>query len=422
MKDKKKSGAFLPKKHLVLIGAGKIGCGYLADLFESAGYSLTFLVHTPEKTQKMREQGYYTLFITKESSPKTSKRRISGYEAFCTKTEREQCIQALCQTNYASVHTYPGAFEDICDLLAAAIQRRFAQGNQQPLDVLLCVNVTDAYEQFDSGIQKRLTPEQQAYYRQHVGLVRTLTYRGGYLPRPDMLQEDELAVWASDYPDLPVDRDAFRGEIPKGVNLRLMDKMEARAVAKVWCGNVRSCILAMMSAKYGFRYTNQGAEVPYIRMCVEAGKEEATRAILLEYGMTREELEAGARERGQQDWLAGMRESGAKDAVFRVANDPIRKLARKDRLTGPALCCLKHGIVPYFLTRAVAYALCYCHPDDPASMELAAYQKEHGVREAIIRYCQIDPAQEKENFFLQMVLGHYREISGKEAENREKGL
>ena len=88
-------------------------------------------------------------------------------------------------------------------------------------------------------------------------------------------------------------------------------------------------------------------------------------------------------------------------------------------MTGPALCCLKHGIVPYFLTRAVAYALCYCHPDDPASMELAAYQKERGVREAIIRYCQIDPAQEQENFFLQMVLGHYREIAGKETENRE---
>ena len=200
-------------KKAVLIGAGNIGKGYLADLFESAGYSLTFLVHTQEKTQKMREQGYYTLFITKESSPKTSKRRISGYEAFCTQTEREQCIQALCQTNYASVHTYPGAFEDICDLLAAAIQRRFAQGNQQPLDVLLCVNVTDAYEQFDAGISKRLTPEQQAYYRQHVGLVRTLTYRGGYLPRPDMLQEDELAVWASDYPDLP-SWDSDRSSLP----------------------------------------------------------------------------------------------------------------------------------------------------------------------------------------------------------------
>ena len=48
MEEAKKSGAFQPKKHLVLIGAGKIGCGYLADLFESAGYSLTFLVHTPE--------------------------------------------------------------------------------------------------------------------------------------------------------------------------------------------------------------------------------------------------------------------------------------------------------------------------------------------------------------------------------------
>ena len=395
----------------MLIGAGKIGCGYLADLFGQAGYSLTFLVHNPAQTKKMREQGYYTLFVTGEQTGKTVQKKISGYEAFCTETEREQCIDALCQTNYASVHTYPGAFADISDLLAAAIRKRYEMGSRQPLDVLLCVNVTDAYEQFDAFLCQKLTPEQQEYYRTYVGLVRALTYRGGFLPKPEMLEQDALAVWASDYPDLPVDREGFRGEIPEGVSLRLMDKMAGRAVAKVWCGNVRSCILAMMSAKYGFTYTNQGAAVPYIRKCVDAGQEEATRAVLLEYGFTRRQLEEGAREQGEDDWWESMMKDDMSDAVFRVANDPIRKLGRKDRLTGPALCCLKHGIVPYFLTRGVAYALFYQHPEDPASQELAACIRERGVREAVIKYCQLDANKEQESVFLQMVLRHYHEIS-----------
>ena len=253
------------KKRLVLIGAGKIGCGYLADLFGQAGYSLTFLVHSPAQTEKMRAQGYYTLFVTGEQSGQTTSRKVSGYEAYCTQTERQQCIDALVETNYASLHTYPGAFADLADLLAAAIKKRCALGSQQPLDVLLCVNVTDAFEQFDAGIRAKLTAAEREYYEKYVGLVRTLTYRGGYIPKPEMLEQDALAVWASDYADLPVDQDGFRGEIPEGVNLRLMDKMAGRAVAKVWCGNVRSCILSMMSAKYGFTYTNQGARVPYIR-------------------------------------------------------------------------------------------------------------------------------------------------------------
>ena len=53
MEEAKKSGAFQPKKHLVLIGAGKIGCGYLADLFESAGYSLTFLTHSLKQAERL---------------------------------------------------------------------------------------------------------------------------------------------------------------------------------------------------------------------------------------------------------------------------------------------------------------------------------------------------------------------------------
>ncbi len=87
------------------------------------------------------------------------------------------------------------------------------------------------------------------------------------------------------------------------------------------------------------------------------------------------------------------------DLVFRVANDPIRKLSRKDRLTGPALCCLKHGIVPYFLTRAVAYALCYEHPDDPASQELASFIRKNGISEAVIKYCQLDLKNPQEDVF-----------------------
>ena len=398
------------KKRLVLIGAGKIGCGYLADLFGQAGYSLTFLVHSPAQTEKMRAQGYYTLFVTGEQSGQTTSRKVSDYEAYCTQTERQQCIDALVETNYASLHTYPGAFADLADLLVAAIKKRCALGSQQPLDVLLCVNVTDAFEQFDAGIRAKLTAAEREYYEKHVGLVRTLTYRGGYIPKPEMLEQDALAVWASDYADLPVDQDGFRGEIPEGVNLRLMDKMAGRAVAKVWCGNVRSCILSMMSAKYGFTYTNQGARVPYIRKCVDAGQEEATQAVLKEYGFTRDDLAKGARERPGGSWWDGMMEEDT-DLVFRVANDPIRKLSRKDRLTGPALCCLKHGTVPYFLTRAVAYALCYEHPDDPASQELASFIRKNGISEAVIKYCQLDLKNPQEDVFLQMVLGHYHELS-----------
>ena len=54
-------------KKAVLIGAGNIGKGYLADLFESAGYSLTFLTHSLKQAERLRERGSYTIYKTAET-------------------------------------------------------------------------------------------------------------------------------------------------------------------------------------------------------------------------------------------------------------------------------------------------------------------------------------------------------------------
>ena len=50
------------KKNVVIAGAGKIGRGYLAELFQEGGYHTTFLVHSPKKTEQLRAQGSYIIF------------------------------------------------------------------------------------------------------------------------------------------------------------------------------------------------------------------------------------------------------------------------------------------------------------------------------------------------------------------------
>ena len=99
----------MANKQVVLIGAGKIGRGYMADLFSRAGYALTFLEYSPELVEKLNEQGSYTVFMLSRQTGEHSKFRIGGYRAFCTQTQYEQCLEALAETNYATVHVYPAA-------------------------------------------------------------------------------------------------------------------------------------------------------------------------------------------------------------------------------------------------------------------------------------------------------------------------
>ena len=129
--------------------------------------------------------------------------------------EREQCIAALCDTNYVSVHLYPGAFQDTALLLAEAIRRRAEQCPDQTLDILLCVNAIDPAETFRSYILPELkTEKERKYMQQNVGLVETLTYRNAFRGTPELLEEDPDTVMVSDYAALPIDGDAMRGPVP----------------------------------------------------------------------------------------------------------------------------------------------------------------------------------------------------------------
>ena len=78
----------MSKKEVVLIGAGKIGRGYLAELFDVAGYHLTFLEYSDELTKAMRDQGKY-LIIKRHADGTHSRATIAGYDALCTQTEYE---------------------------------------------------------------------------------------------------------------------------------------------------------------------------------------------------------------------------------------------------------------------------------------------------------------------------------------------
>ena len=278
------------KKEAVLIGAGKIGRGYLADLFNQAGYHLTFLEYSQELVQKMREQGYYTINMAHKDAP-DDVFRISGYDAFCTQTEEEQCIEALAHTNYGSIHVFPNACESIGHMIGKAIVRRMEEGNDETLDLLICVNFLQPTKILKGYINEILkTPEQKAYLEEKVGFSECLVHRNGMVPTPEQLEKDPIAVYAGDSPYLTADKEGFKGEPPAGVNLHLIDTMEGRLTQKIWNINMWHCSTAFYGRKMGYTYFDESASNLYIVRCCDLARSEANFALCKEFGFTMEEL------------------------------------------------------------------------------------------------------------------------------------
>ena len=393
------------KKQIALIGAGKLGKGYLADLFGRAGYELIFMARNPAQVAQMRAQGYYTVVLEHEDGSGMELYRVEGFQIWCTEgPEREDCLRILSEVPIASIQVYDNGFAAVGKLLGEAIARR-AEAGAPPLDILLVVNYPSSDKIFADLIEAELhTETQRRYFHEQVGLVKTLAFRGGYAAPEEVLRQDPQAIGATDYPDLPVDGEAFRGEFPKVEGLIPLDNMDARLKAKLWTGNMRGGMLGAFAGRKGYTLYEQARVDPEIQAFCDLGYDEAVDGVLRYFHMTYEDFQKG--ERKQFPLVEGAKVKTT-DTIARQMFGLRRKLGREERLVGPAMACVETGRLPYFLAAAIAMAFDYVNPEDPDSLEVSAFLREHGIREAVQEYCGLHIADDKENLLIQLICGHY---------------
>ena len=299
---------------------------------------------------------------------------------------------------------YPGAYPSVADLLAKTIAKRMETGLEEPLNVMFFVNMVFTARTFKKMLRERLDDQQWAYCEKHVGLIEALTHRGGYNPTEEMLAEDPLCISTGEGEVLPVG-DCFVGEKPDMPYMQFVDRIEGRMVKKIWCGNMRHCTTACIGKARGAKYTFECANDQYVRKCADYATVEAKFGIAKEFGFTQAEIDEGV----GLNWDS-MKNPNAKDDVDRVCADPIRKLGHDERFIGPALLCLKYGMVPYFLSRGAAYLLMYVNEKDASAEEIQAYRKENGDEKTILKYCGLDRSIKDEDVLFQMILGQMKEL------------
>ena len=400
------------EKQLVIVGAGKIAKSYLADIFGAdAGYHITFLTHRAEQARQMRQAGGYTLFKT-HSDGSFDRVRISGYDAFGLDEEYEACVEAVSAAPYLALPIFPAAIGDMGVLISDAIKKRLAAGDHSALDIFICVNFLQPTGQIRAAIREHLeTPEQQAFLAEKIGFIETLVSRLSVAPTPEMLAEDPLAATGGDEPSMPVDRDGFKRGVPEGVNLVLKDKLPVRLVHKIWTINMKHFALAVLGQRAGLCYIREATADPAIRRSVLLAEREGIYAVSEEFGVPVEEI---WRDVQRQEWK--MWSSPTSDDVLgRVAQDLPRKLAKGDRVVGPALCCIRHGRMPHFLAKVLAAAYYFQNPADPGAQAVGEEIRKNGIRAALTRFSDLRWEVPEEKVLMQLAEARFYEMAEAEA-------
>ena len=92
----------------------------------------------------------------------------------------------------------------------------------------------------------------------------------------------------------------------------------------------------------------------------------------------------------------------------------MQKISRQDRLVGPASFCKDNGVLPYYLTKAAAYAFVY--PSDTSGKTVQQFAGYYGMKKAIVKYCGLECEPE----LLQLINGQYDRITREAAEDTKK--
>jgi mannitol-1-phosphate 5-dehydrogenase len=368
----------------VMYGAGNIGRGFIGKAFSESGYEVCFVDVVKEVVDTInRDKSYPVRIVSNEGHREETVRNIRAVLALDIESVSREIADADIMATAVGVNALPKIIKPIC----SGLRQRFAKSGR-PLNIIICENLISADEYIRKMIEQEMGEEYKAVLDEKLGLIEASIGRMVPVMTGEMREGNILRVWVEPYDALPVDKDAFVGEIPVINNLIPYSPFGYIIKRKLFIHNMGHAMFAYLGWLKGYKYIFECVEDESIRGSVYAAMQETAAALRKEYGISKQELDLHI-----EDLLMRFENRALGDTVERVAKDPVRKLGINDRLIGAALYCRSMGIEPENVIEGIAAALRYNNPNDEAAVKMHIAIKEKGLSEYLESYCGIKDGQ-----------------------------
>ena len=180
----------------------------------------------------------------------------------------------------------------------------------------------------------------------------------------EMKDGEPLRVCAEEYGCLPLDKDAFKGDIAP------IDSMVPITPFDLYVHNMGYAICAYLGDLLSLEYIWQSIDVANVRIIVQNAMLESAMALSKKYGANLVTLQLYI-----TDLLGRFMDQQLKDTCQRVGGDPARKLNPDERLIGAAKLAMEQGITPAYIvvgTAAGVYRFIQENAELEQSMDSAA--------------------------------------------------
>lgn len=343
----------------VMYGAGNIGRGFIGQLLSQSGYSVAFVDVNPDVIKAINDAGRYPINILhKNSSEEIWVENVSCVDG----KDIDAVATAIAEADIMATAVGVNILKFIAAPIAAGLKKRWENGNNTPLNIIICENLIGADKVLKQLISENLDDTDKLDTL--VGFVEASIGRMVPVQTPEMQNGNPLRVCVEAFDKLPLDKAAFKGEIPAIKNAILFTPFEFYIERKLFIHNMGHAFTAYLGALCGYDYIWQAIEDPRIEVCVLRAMTQSAIALSKRHGVDVTELYDHV-----TDLISrfGNRQLG--DTVKRVGGDIKRKLSENDRIIGALKMCNEQGVAADYIELAAAAALNFPFDDTGLSAE-----------------------------------------------------
>ncbi len=372
-------------KQAIMYGAGNIGRGFIGQLFHMSGYEISFIDVNMAVIDQLNTDGQYPVYITDGDGYKEY--LVTGVHGVNGK-DNEAIAEAIASADIMATAVGVNILKFIAAPFAGGVRRRMEKGINAPLNVIICENMIEADKYFASLVKENLTEVEQAYFDTHIALVEPSIGRMVPMTPKEISQKNPLAVCVEPYCELPVDKNAFKGEIPEIAHMVPFAPFDFYIRRKLFMHNMSHALTAYFGARKGYTYIWEAAKDAEVKLMTLRALTESSRALSKEYGVPLEELLLFS-----ENLIGRFENKLLGDTIERVGRDTKRKLSENDRFVGAIRLCEKHGIRPMHIAAGLAAGLTFAPAGDDASAEVVKTVKENGLISALAQYCGVEASE-----------------------------
>jgi len=367
-------------KTALIFGAGKTGRGFAAHLAFLGGYNIILIDKNRQLIADLKNAGQYDILIL-DNEKMSCTIPVSGTYHIEDISWQDDFVS----TSLVFTSVFGNNLEALAKYLALALNKRYTENPTRVFTIITCENLTGAAGFLKRMVLKNIGEEKEKWLSECVGFSESIIFRTCLEPSSD---QSPLTVRSQNYFELPCDGDAIKEPLHV-YGLKPLKNLSNQLRRKIYTYNCINAVITYLGAVKGYAQLYEAGNDAEILETARKAAHETSLAQVAEFGFDSKE---------QQEWIEAafvkFADKNIPDPIERNGADPARKLARDDRLIGPALLALKHNIYPEGLLAGIKACFKYCDPNN--NFKIADMIREKGIDSILEEICGLS---KKEKLF-----------------------